>query len=299
VDVPEQEQSGVAGQVAMVRARTRPWRSIIALVLAVIAAVASHWAANGGQGTLIFAGHSAASLLNIGGAVVFCLLSLIAILGLSGKVREVLTAQIGSAHAAVVRYAIVLAGGIIILLITLVLVGVDVRDLIVGGAFAAILLGIAAQQAFNNLFAGLVLLLARPFAVGDIVRMRGGAVSGQIDGIVTDIGITYVRLNTDDGPLSVPNAQVLASAVGPLRKSSAAAGPAVTAVGPAAASTSPAASAAPAAPAPVAPVAPASAALASSAAAAAAPPADGTAPPAGPVTRPDGAGQAGSGQPRC
>ena len=289
VDVPEQQQSGVAGPVAMVRTRTRPWRSIIALVLAVIAAGASHWAANGGQGALTFAGHSAASLLNIGGAVVFCLLSLIAILGLSGKVREALAAQIGSAHAAVVRYAIVLAGGIIILLITLVLVGVDVRDLIVGGAFAAVLLGIAAQQAFNNLFAGLVLLLARPFAVGDSVRMRGGAVSGQIDGIVTDIGITYVRLNTDDGPLSVPNAQVLASAVGPLRKSSAAAGPAATALAPAAASTSPVAPAS---------AAPASAALASSSAAAAAPPADGTAPPAGPVTRPDGAGQTGSAQPQ-
>ena len=291
VDVPEQ-QSGVAGPVALVRARTRPWRAIIALALALIAAGASLWAANDGQGKLILAGHSAASSLNIGGAVAFCLLSLIAILGLSGKVREVLTPRIGSAHAAVVRYAIVLAGGIIILLITLVLVGVDVRDLIVGGAFAAVLLGIAAQQAFNNLFAGLVLLLARPFAVGDSVRMRGGAVSGQIEGIVTDIGITYVRLNTDDGPLSVPNAQVLAAAVGPLRKSSAAAGPAVTAAGPAAASTSPAASAAPVS------AAPATAAPASSAAAAA-PPADGTAPPpAGPVTRPDGAGQAGSAQSR-
>ena len=87
----------------MVRARTRPWRSIIALVLAVIAAGASYWAANGGQGKLTFAGHSAASLLNIGGAVVFCLLSLIAILGLSGKVREALAPRIGSAHAAVVR----------------------------------------------------------------------------------------------------------------------------------------------------------------------------------------------------
>ena len=286
VDVPEQQQSGVTGPVTMVRARTRPWRSIIALVLAVIAAGASRWAANDGQGKLILAGHSAASSLNIGGAVAFCLLSLFAILGLSGQVREALAPRIGSAHAAVVRYAIVLAGGITILLITLVLVGVDVRDLIVGGAFAAVLLGIAAQQAFNNLFAGLVLLLARPFAVGDSVRMRGGAVSGQIEGIVTDIGITYVRLNTSDGPLSVPNAQVLATAVGPLRESSAAAGPAVTAVGPAAVSTPPGASAAPA-----------SAALASSAAAAA-PPADGTAPPAGPVTRPDGAGQAGSAQPQ-
>ena len=34
---------------------------------------------------------------------------------------------------------------------------------------------------------------------------------------VTDISITYVRLETSDGALSLPNAQVLAAAVGPAR----------------------------------------------------------------------------------
>jgi Mechanosensitive ion channel len=288
VNVPQTHQPGVAGPVAKVRARTRPWRSIIALVLALVAAGASLWAAHDGQGKLTFAGHSAAPLLNIGGGAAFCLLSLIAILGLSGQVREALVPRIGSAHAAVVRYAIVLAGGIISLLITLVLVGVDVRDLIVGGAFAAVLLGIAAQQAFNNLFAGLVLLLARPFAVGDSVRMRGGVVSGQIEGIVTDIGITYVRLDTDEGMLNVPNAQVLAAAVGPLRKSHAAEDMAAA----------PLSSAASAAPAPAVLASAAADAGPAAAAAAAAPPSYGAAPqPAGPVTRPDGAGQAGSAEP--
>ena len=73
------------------------------------------------------------------------------------------------------------------------------------------------------MFAGIALLFARPFAVGDEVRMRGGVVSGQIEGIVTEIGITYVRLDTDEGKLNVPNSQVLAAAVGPLRHPRAAA----------------------------------------------------------------------------
>ncbi len=205
----------MAGQVAKVRARARPWRSIIALVLAAIAAAASVWARD--QQHLILAGRPADGLVSGGCAVASGLLALAATLGLSGKAREALEPAIGTAHAAVARYAIVLAGGLASLLITLQLLNVSVTNLILGGAFTAVLIGIAAQQSLGNLFAGLVLLLARPFAVGDSVRMRAGALSGQIDGVVTDIGITYVRLETDEGKLSVPNSQVLAAAVGPLR----------------------------------------------------------------------------------
>ena len=209
----------MAEHVAKVRARARPWRSIMALVLAVVAAGASWWATDHGKQALTLAGHPADKLLNVGCAIAFCLFALAASLGLSGKAREALEPGIGSAHAAVVRYAIVLAGGVVSLLITLDLVRVQVGNLILGGAFTAVLLGIAAQQSLGNLFAGIVLLLARPFAVGDSVRMRAGVLSGQIEGIVADIGITYVRLDTDEGKLNVPNSVVLAAAVGPLRRS--------------------------------------------------------------------------------
>src|ERR1022692_1497515 len=208
----------MAGQVAKVRARARPWRSIIALVLAVIAAGASWWAINHGRHPLTLAGHPADRLLNIACAIAFCLLALVATLGLSGKARETLVPGIGSAHAAVVRYAIVLVGGLVILLVTLELVRVPIGNLILGGAFTAVLIGMAAQQTLGNLFAGIVLLVARPFVVGDSVRMRAGVLSGQIEGTVTDIGITYVRLDTDEGKLNVPNSQVLAAAVGPLKR---------------------------------------------------------------------------------
>ena len=60
------------------------------------------------------------------------------------------------------------------------------------------------------------LLFARPFRVGDRVRFRAGALSGQIEGTVVDISLTYVRLQTADGPMLLPNSQVLAASVGPL-----------------------------------------------------------------------------------
>jgi hypothetical protein len=36
------------------------------------------------------------------------------------------------------------------------------------------------------------------------------------EGLVTEIGITYLRLDTDDGPVNLPNSQVLAAATGPI-----------------------------------------------------------------------------------
>jgi small-conductance mechanosensitive channel len=85
---------------------------------------------------------------------------------------------------------------------------------LVGGAFATIIVTIAGQQALSNIFAGLVLLLSRPFQVGDVVLLRSGALGGQLEGTVTEIGITYLRLDTSsEGVMSLPNSQVLAAAV--------------------------------------------------------------------------------------
>ena len=116
-----------------------------------------------------------------------------------------------------IRYTIVLAGGLANVIITLQLLKVPISNLLIGTAFTAVLLGIAAQQALGNVFAGVMLMLARPFSVGDQVRMRAGALGGEIQGTVTDIGISYIRLDSTEGLLSVPNALALTAVVGPLQ----------------------------------------------------------------------------------
>ena len=69
---------------------------------------------------------------------------------------------------------------------------------LLGGALTSVFVGIAAQQSLSNVFAGIVLLLARPFRVGDSIRLQAGALGGQISGTIVEVGITYVRLATSD-----------------------------------------------------------------------------------------------------
>ena len=81
-----------------------------------------------------------------------------------------------------VRYTIVLAGAILTIAITLGLLKVAWSGmLLVGGAFATIIITIAGQQALSNVFAGMVLLLSRPFVVGDVIWLRSGAMGGQLE----------------------------------------------------------------------------------------------------------------------
>ena len=212
MDLQEKRQLDLAKQVASVKARARPWRAIIFSVLAVAAAAVSY-AFGSRLDSLFERGHLASSIVAASAAVAFFIFATVAVVALAHRARETLESVTGSAHAAVVRYAIVLLGVILTIAITLVLLKVPVGQLLVGGAFVTIMITIAGQQSLSNIFAGLVLLLSRPFQVGDAILLRSGALGGQLEGTVTEIGITYLRLDTGDGLVLLPNSQVLAAAV--------------------------------------------------------------------------------------
>lgn len=95
------------------------------------------------------------------------------------------------------------------------MLSISIGHLLLGGAIAGVVIGIAAQQSLGNVFAGLVLLMARPFAVGNRIRVRSGALGGEFSGTVTSMSLTYVSVFTDEGLLKVPNSSVLSAAVGP------------------------------------------------------------------------------------
>jgi small-conductance mechanosensitive channel len=211
----QERQLDLSTHVERVKRRTRPWKSIIALALAIAAAVISHGARHDSH-FLWIASHTTNQVVAGGTALVFLVFGSIATIGLAGKARELLEPRVGTSHAAVIRYALLIVGGVTTLLITLVLFGVPVAQLVLGGALTTVFLSIAAQQALSNVFAGMVLLLARPFRVGDAIRLRAGALGGTLDGTVTDIGITYLRFRTNGTVMSIPNSQVLNAVVGPI-----------------------------------------------------------------------------------
>jgi small-conductance mechanosensitive channel len=106
----------------------------------------------------------------------------------------------------------------ITLLVALNIAGLPPRTIAVGGAFTAVIFGLAAQQTLGNLIAGTVLLSARPFRVGDRVRMQSGPLAGQVEGVVSSLGLLYTTLASGEDSIMVPNSVVLNSAVTPLRE---------------------------------------------------------------------------------
>jgi small conductance mechanosensitive channel len=104
------------------------------------------------------------------------------------------------------------------IIVALRIAGLDPRTLAVGGAFTAVIVGLAAQQTLGNLIAGTVLLSARPFRVGERVRLQGGGIAGQIAGVVSSLGLLYTTFSQGDDQVMVPNSVVLNVAIVPLRE---------------------------------------------------------------------------------
>ena len=120
--------------------------------------------------------------------------------------------------AGTVGFLIRLLTMVAMLAVALRIAGLDAGTLAVGGAFTAVVLGLAAQQTIGNLFAGLVLLSTRPFRVGERVRLRGGAMAGNVEGIVGSLGLFYTTLVDGADRVMVPNSVILQLAVIPLRE---------------------------------------------------------------------------------
>jgi len=104
------------------------------------------------------------------------------------------------------------------LLVALSVAGIEAKTLALGGAFTAVILGLAAQQTLGNVIAGTVLLSARPFSVGDRVRLQGGPLAGQLEGTVSSLGLLYTTFARGDDSIMVPNSVVLNVAVLPVRE---------------------------------------------------------------------------------
>jgi small-conductance mechanosensitive channel len=120
--------------------------------------------------------------------------------------------------AGTVGFLLRLVTMLLAVLIALRIAGLGPRTLALGGAFTAVVVGLAAQQTLGNLFAGMVLLSARPFRVGERVKLQGGGLAGTVEGVVSSLGLLYTTLASGDDAIMVPNSVVLNVAIVPLRE---------------------------------------------------------------------------------
>jgi small-conductance mechanosensitive channel len=148
-------------------------------------------------------------------AVVLVVAGALAIRRLTSSLGRFITHRSYPAAGAVVRLVGTGVSFVVLLFALFAILGVSLQHLLIGAGLAGVVLGIAAQQSLANIFAALVLLFARPFNVGDHIRIRSGTL-GVLDVEVLGIGLTYVTVRTEDGSLKVPNSAMLASGIGHL-----------------------------------------------------------------------------------
>jgi small-conductance mechanosensitive channel len=122
------------------------------------------------------------------------------------------------ALAGTVGFLIRLATMVVAVVVALRIAKLDPQTIALSGAFTAVVFGLAAQQTLGNLIAGTVLVSARPFRVGERVRMQGGGLAGSVEGVVSSFGLLYTILARGEDSIMVPNSVVLSVAVAPLRE---------------------------------------------------------------------------------
>jgi small-conductance mechanosensitive channel/CRP-like cAMP-binding protein len=131
------------------------------------------------------------------------------------KVVEVLVVDLlpgrGSRQAPAILRDVVAAvvGGLILVVLLRASFGVDVAALVATSAALSIVLGFALQETLANLFAGLALMLERPFEPGDWIQM------GQLIGQVQEVSWRAVRLKLirQEDFLIIPNSVVAKSEI--------------------------------------------------------------------------------------
>lgn len=151
----------------------------------------------------------------LAGGLLFLALAVLAVRSVASEIATVSRLRFGDAHANLVALLVTVTGYGLTALAMLLVLGVPPARLLVSGAVTGVVLGVAAQQSLGNAVAGVVLLLNRPFEVGQEITVRSGALAGPYSGRVISVGLTYVEVDTEEGLVLLPNSGVLAAAVGP------------------------------------------------------------------------------------
>ena len=102
---------------------------------------------------------------------------------------------------------VIIATAVIIALDSL---GVNVMPFIAGAGVAGIAIGFAAKDTLSNLIAGILLIVDRPFEVGDRIEVWSAPSGSSTWGDVIDIGLRATKIKTTDNiVIIIPNNEIM------------------------------------------------------------------------------------------
>jgi small conductance mechanosensitive channel len=154
-----------------------------------------------------------------------------AIVGVEQLLMPVISRRIGMRRASLTQSFFRLTSYTLLALALLLVAGVSSIDLLAGGTFAGLVLGLAGQAVLSNVIAGIMLLFVRPLEPGERVTVTtwqwGLLAPGYAPkfysqdtlipgytGVVQEVGIAYTTLLLDEGTrMRLPNSILVQAAV--------------------------------------------------------------------------------------
>jgi small-conductance mechanosensitive channel len=80
--------------------------------------------------------------------------------------------------------------------------GINVSALVAGLGLTGFALGFALKDTISNLLSGVLILLYKPFVIGNRIKISG------YEGIVVSIDLRYTELNTEGNKILIPNSKL-------------------------------------------------------------------------------------------
>jgi small conductance mechanosensitive channel len=159
-------------------------------------------------------------------AVIVLVSGYIAIRVANRILERIVEPKLGVTRTIGLKNLLELVVGIVTVVFVFAVFGINVTAALIGAGFLAIVLGLAAQQVLGNIFAGLSLLVSRPFEIGDMVKLAtssyvltGSTYAHESEpsgftGVVQDVGIFFTTVLLDNGiPSIFPNSVIIASLI--------------------------------------------------------------------------------------
>lgn len=100
--------------------------------------------------------------------------------------------------------------GITSIVLALDILGINVMPFIAGAGIIGVAIGFAAKDTLSNLIAGVLLIIDRPFEVGDRIEVWNAPAGSSSWGDVIDIGIRATKIKTTDNIIIIiPNNEIM------------------------------------------------------------------------------------------
>ena len=127
---------------------------------------------------------------------------------LTNKIGKKALAKVDSSVGGFILSAVRVTLNILIVIIAVQILGVPSATIIAAIGSCGLALGLALQGGLSNLAGGVMIMLFKPFKIGDYI------VSGSGEGVVEDINLFYTRLCTvDNKSVNIPNSALSSSTV--------------------------------------------------------------------------------------